>query len=62
MPAYSFDPEKTTPCKYCGRKTRSTGTKLCDKCWELKTRMEGDKERSIKIIFDIFPELNKEKN
>ena len=28
----------TTPCKVCGTPTEMTGTRLCDRCWEVTRR------------------------
>lgn len=32
---------KMAYCFYCGTLTMNTGTKRCDKCWELETRLKG---------------------
>lgn len=53
---YSFTGDKV-PCKFCGKPTRSTATKLCDGCWELKTRIQGDPERAFKIIEHLYPNI-----
>ena len=29
-------------CKWCGQKTDFTGTKECNRCWELRHRIESD--------------------
>jgi hypothetical protein len=42
--------EDTVDCTICGDKTTMTGTKLCDRCWELKTRIEMDSDLAKKII------------
>lgn len=34
--------DKTVNCLLCGGKTTKIGTKLCDRCWELKTRIEAN--------------------
>jgi hypothetical protein len=31
---------ETVPCMICGRPTPMTGTKLCDGCWEVTSRLE----------------------
>lgn len=31
---------ETVPCQFCSKPTRMIGTKQCDSCWELKSRME----------------------
>jgi hypothetical protein len=35
------DGQNTVPCKRCGDETRMLGTKLCDNCWELESRLAG---------------------
>lgn len=30
---------KVVDCTYCGQHTTNTGTKLCDSCWEVDTRI-----------------------
>jgi hypothetical protein len=37
-PQASYDPP-TVPCGTCGVPTRMTGTKRCDGCWEVETRL-----------------------
>ena len=32
----------TVPCNYCKEPTFMLGTKLCDRCWELSTRIRHD--------------------
>lgn len=34
--------DKTVDCLLCGGETTKIGTKLCDRCWELKTRIEAN--------------------
>jgi len=41
---------KTCKCIICGEETEMIGTKLCHRCWELKTRINKDFELSLKII------------
>lgn len=33
--------EKTVPCETCGEPTTKTGTKRCDWCWEVESRLDG---------------------
>lgn len=42
--------EETVPCELCGRDTRMLGTKRCDGCWELETRIDGDVSMTLKIL------------
>ena len=41
---------KLVPCELCGKPTAMTGTKRCDRCWELETRIRMDMELAKKII------------
>lgn len=34
-----FTGEETVPCKWCGVPTPMTGTKCCDNCWEMASRI-----------------------
>ena len=43
------EPE-TVPCGICGIATRMTGTKRCDRCWELETRIKADPEIARQIL------------
>lgn len=47
-----FD-QKIIKCKLCGGKTTMLGTKLCDNCWELKTRIYHNLNIAKRIINDI---------
>ncbi len=33
--------EKTIPCKTCDESTTFLGTKLCNGCWEVETRLRS---------------------
>jgi hypothetical protein len=37
-------------CRLCGGNTTMLGTKLCDRCWELETRIQSDMELAEKIL------------
>lgn len=37
-------------CELCGCVTRSTGTKRCDRCWELESRIHSDPILAQKIL------------
>ena len=41
---------KTVACTVCGDQTRWLGTKLCDRCWELKNRIEQDPWLALRIL------------
>lgn len=46
------EPE-TVPCRFCGAETLSTGTKLCDRCWELSSRIRREPELARKILDEV---------
>ena len=37
-------------CRLCGNDTTMLGTKLCDRCWELETRIQADLELAERIL------------
>ena len=49
---------KMTNCKWCGTETINTGTKECDRCWELRHRIEYDLELAKKMIAQFSKEIN----
>lgn len=46
----------TVPCELCSMPTPMTGTKRCDRCWELEHRIHGDPELARKILSLVQPE------
>lgn len=34
-----IEDDKTVPCRICTKPTPMLGTKLCDPCWELNSRL-----------------------
>jgi len=44
------------PCRICGQPTLSHGTKLCDGCWELETRIKSQPDLARKILDSIDKE------
>jgi len=42
--------EPRVPCGICGTPTRMLGTKRCDPCWELETRIRHAPELARKIL------------
>jgi hypothetical protein len=42
--------QATVPCGICGRPTPMRGTKRCDRCWELETRIEAAPEIAKLIL------------
>lgn len=53
--SHSYDRfgQETTECTLCNQETPMIGTKLCDRCWELKSRIEADPELARKILASI---------
>jgi len=48
--------DKTVECKYCKTQTTYTGTKLCDRCYELEKRISKDVDLAEKIMNEIKKE------
>lgn len=48
--------EDVVPCKYCGTPTKMTGTKECDRCWEIERAILSNKE-SQSVQYKSNPEL-----
>jgi hypothetical protein len=54
MPApVPFCGQATVPCQICGQQTPMLGTKLCDRCRELKVRIEADPHLAVRILNDL---------
>jgi len=51
----AVDSLPTVPCRICGKPTPMLGTKLCDRCWELETRIRHDPEIARKILAGLYP-------
>ena len=47
-----------TNCKWCGTETENTGTKECDRCWELRHRIEYDFELAKKMMVQLNQAIN----
>lgn len=43
------------PCKWCGCDTAMTGTKMCDACWELDSRVRGDPAMALRMLATFLP-------
>jgi len=43
----------TVPCRICGIQIPTTSTKLCNRCWELETRIKDDPELAAGILSRI---------
>ncbi len=48
-----------TNCKWCGGKTVNIGTKECDRCWELRHRIEYDMELAKRMMAHLDQTINK---
>lgn len=48
-----IDNRPNVPCGLCGTPTPMTGTKRCDRCWELESRIYGDPVLAQKILDDM---------
>lgn len=46
----AYDPTAEIPCKWCDRPTFHTGTKMCDGCWELDSRIRGNTSLARTIL------------
>lgn len=40
-------------CKWCGSSTHFLGTKMCDRCYELESRIEADLELAERMVKEI---------
>lgn len=50
------DSEETVECKYCKEQTSMVGTKTCDDCWELATRIKRKPTITQKILKELAEE------
>lgn len=48
-------PLPTVACKWCGESTVMTGTRQCDRCWELSNRIEANPELAQRMLRDPEP-------
>lgn len=46
----------TVPCRLCEKPTSMTGTRLCDRCWELERRIFADPVLAKKILDQLYAE------
>ena len=52
--------EPTTPCRLCDTPTDMLGTRLCNRCWELESRIHADPELARLILRHLdFEELDR---
>lgn len=48
--ASAYDPTATVPCALCGTQTFMTGTRRCDRCYELESRIKRDPDLARQIL------------
>ena len=41
---------ETVPCELCGEQTPMTGTRRCDRCWELERRIHANPDLARSIL------------
>lgn len=51
--------EEHCACDICGNQTSMTGTKMCDRCWELDRRIRNDFDLAVKIVEAVKEERAK---
>jgi len=56
MSALAHKDEDRIPCKWCGTPTQMLGTKMCDGCWELETRIQSQPDLARRILDDLESE------
>lgn len=47
--------QATVPCELCKDPTTMLGTKRCDRCWELETRIQANPQLARKILAKTLP-------
>lgn len=50
MAEEKYPGEGCVPCELCNKPTPMTGSKRCDRCWELERRIQADPAIARKII------------
>jgi ribosomal protein L37E len=48
----------SVPCRLCGDVTHMVSTRLCDRCWELETRIHRSPELARRILLKLEKETN----
>lgn len=43
----------TIECKWCGKPTHMLGTKMCDRCYELESRISADPVLAQRMLNEI---------
>lgn len=49
------DERPTVACRLCGEQTFMTGTKMCERCWQLERRIVRDPDLAVKILKELRP-------
>lgn len=60
--AMALTKDEEIPCRLCKKPTPMLGTKLCDRCWELETRIHYDPELATQIISKIGKKEEQDKS
>lgn len=55
-------PVLEVPCKWCSNPTRMTGTKECNNCWEMRSRMQSNMVVARRILTTLEIIKKKEEN
>lgn len=50
------------PCQWCGTPTRMLGTKECDRCWELRSRIQHDMSLAKQMLRKLCGYRNDERH
>lgn len=45
--------DEMVPCKWCAAPTDMTGTKMCDRCWELERRIRHDPDLARRMLAEV---------
>lgn len=51
--AHQEDHAQPVPCRWCGELTDMTGTKMCDRHYELSTRIEREPEMAARMLAEV---------
>ncbi len=44
---------RVVDCDLCGKPTKMTATKRCDRCWELERRVQDDPDIARKVLIEV---------
>lgn len=48
--AIAITKDEEIACRLCEKQTKMLGTKLCDRCWELETRIHSNPKLAAQIL------------